>query len=155
MKIDIPNYKNIEIKNIVLDFNGTIAKDGKLVDDISYLIYQLSQKFNIFVITADTNNSVKQELVSLHVKIVILKSKNHTKEKMKFIKSLNKKSVVSIGNEANDSKMLKNSAIGIAILGDEGCATKTLLNSTLTCKNIFEALELFLYPKRIIATLRK
>ena len=35
MKINIPNFKNIELKNIVCDYNGTIAKDGKLLAGVS------------------------------------------------------------------------------------------------------------------------
>ena len=32
MKIDIPGRDSFELKNIVFDYNGTIAIDGKLID---------------------------------------------------------------------------------------------------------------------------
>ena len=154
MKIEIPNYKTLEIENIVLDFNGTIAKDGKVKQETKELINALCNEFNIFVITADTNNSVKDELNSLPVTIIILKSDNHTKEKMEFVKKVDCNKTIAIGNGANDELMLKTATIGICLLGNEGCATKTCLASDILCKNIHEALELFLYPKRLIATLR-
>ncbi|MFV0480655.1 MAG: HAD family hydrolase [Campylobacteraceae bacterium] len=154
MQINIPNYKNLEIKNLVFDFNGTLAKDGKLLEGVAILLEELSRSFDIFVLTADTNKSVENELKGLHVKTVILKSKNHTNEKMEFVQSLGYETCASFGNGANDELMLKHSCLSIVVLGDEGCATKTLLASTLTCKSIFEAIELFLYPNRLIASLR-
>lgn len=154
MIFEIPNHKTLNIKNIVLDFNGTIAKDGKLVHGFGKLLKKLEKEFTIFVITADTNQSAHEELKEFGIKVVILTSNNHTKEKSDFVKSLNSSEVIAFGNGANDELMLKNSALGVCILGDEGCATKTLLNSNITCKNIIDGLELLLNPKRIIATLR-
>jgi soluble P-type ATPase len=60
-----------------------------------------------------------------------------------------------IGNGNNDSEMVKNAILGIAIIGDEGCATPTLLQSDISCTNIADALELLLNEKRLIATLRR
>ena len=51
--------------------------------------------------------------------------------------------------------MLEDAELGIAILGDEGCATSTLLASDITGKAIEDALALLLNEKRLIATLRK
>jgi soluble P-type ATPase len=45
--------------------------------------------------------------------------------------------------------------LGIAVLGDEGISTSTLKNSDLLVKGISDALNLFLKPKRLIATLRQ
>ncbi|MEE8597171.1 MAG: hypothetical protein V3T09_05115 [bacterium] len=51
--------------------------------------------------------------------------------------------------------MLKSASIGIAILGEEGCSTDALLSADIMCKDISDALSAFIYPKRLIATLRK
>ena len=32
--IDIPGYKKIELAHLVLDYNGTLAIDGKLIDGV-------------------------------------------------------------------------------------------------------------------------
>jgi len=50
--------------------------------------------------------------------------------------------------------MLQNSLLGIAIIGDEGCATATMMASDVTCTEIEDALSLVLNEKRLIATLR-
>jgi HAD superfamily hydrolase (TIGR01549 family) len=145
----------IEIKNIVCDYNGTIAKDGIVLEQIREFFKQLSKSYKIFVITADTFGSVQAQLEGFGVEIKILSSNDHTKEKSDFIQELGEKNVVAIGNGNNDALMLKKAAIGIAILGDEGCSKEALMSADIICKSIIEAFELILQPKRFIATLRR
>jgi len=154
-EINIPNYKKLAISNIVLDYNGTIAKDGILKKKVKKLLVHLSKEYSVHVITADTFGSVHKQVAEFDVKVKVLKSNNHTKEKADYIKKLGKKSCVAFGNGNNDSKMLEKACLGIAIIGDEGCATATLMQSDLVCKSIDDALELLVYPKRLIATLRR
>jgi soluble P-type ATPase len=49
---------------------------------------------------------------------------------------------------------LKEAALGIAVLGDEGLSVSAMQNADLVVKNISDALDLFLKPKRLTATLR-
>ncbi|MBA3024910.1 MAG: haloacid dehalogenase [Sulfurimonas sp.] len=153
--IEIPNFKNLEILNIVCDYNGTIAKDGIVLDGIQKLFTELSKSYKVFVITADTFGSVQTQLKGFGAEIKILSSSEHTKEKADFIYELGAKNTIAIGNGNNDALMMQNAVIGIAILGDEGCAKETLFNADVICKNSIEALELILQPKRLIATLRR
>jgi P-type E1-E2 ATPase len=153
--IDIPNYKRLKLSNIVLDYNGTIAKDGILKEELKTLLPKLTQMYQVHVITADTFGSVKKELQDFDVKIKILESQNHTEEKADFIGVLNSNLSVAIGNGNNDALMLEKAEIGIALLGDEGCSLSTLQKSDIVCKNIGDAIGLFLNTKRLIATLRK
>jgi len=153
-EIIIPNYKTLRVTNIVLDYNGTIAKDGLLKEEVKDLLKKLSEKYKLHVITADTFGSVKSQLKGYDINVKILTTDNHTQEKAEFIKSLNADNTVAFGNGNNDVLMLENAVVGIAILGDEGCSSKTLMASDITCKSIKDALELFLNTKRLIATLR-
>ena len=41
IQIDIPGYKTLRIKYLVLDVNGTLACDGKLVPGVKERIDQL------------------------------------------------------------------------------------------------------------------
>ena len=155
MTINIPNYKNLTLKHLVLDYNGTIAKDGILIKSIEPLLYALSRHYEIHVITADTFGTVKAQLETFEISIKVLETDDHTQEKAAFIKTLNSKHCISMGNGNNDTQMLKTSALGIAIVGDEGCSTKTMLSSDIVCNSIVDALELLLNPKRLVATLRR
>ncbi|QOP42723.1 haloacid dehalogenase [Sulfurimonas sediminis] len=142
------------IKHIVLDYNGTIAKDGVLKDEVKKLLPLLAQTYTLHVITADTFGSVQNELKDFDLHVKVLQSDNHTVEKEAYVSALHVKECAAVGNGNNDMKMLQKAHIGICVLGDEGCSTKSLLASDIVCKSISEALELFLYPKRLVATLR-
>lgn len=51
--------------------------------------------------------------------------------------------------------MLETAMLGIAILGEEGCAKETLMASDIVFRDVTDTLSLFLHPKQLIATLRK
>ncbi len=153
--INIPNYKDLEIKNIVCDYNGTIAKDGILLPQIGKLFRKLQENFTLYVITADTFGTVKEQVAPFGCKITLLSSSNHTEEKAAFIRSLSAERTIALGNGNNDAAMLQTAELGIAILGAEGCSKETLLAADIICKSAQEALELFLHPKRLVATLRR
>lgn len=154
MQINIPNYKTLELHHLVLDYNGTIAKDGILKEEVQRILPQLTQIIQVHIITADTFGNVLKQVENFDVKVEILQSSDHTLEKSLYIQSLQSAHCAAIGNGNNDAKMLQEAELGIAILGDEGCGTQTLLQSDVSVKNIADALELFLHPKRLIATLR-
>jgi soluble P-type ATPase len=61
---------------------------------------------------------------------------------------------VAIGNGSNDQLILKEASLGIAVLGDDGVSFSTIKSLDLVEKNIHNVLDLFLKPKKLIATLR-
>ena len=154
MLFKIPNYADLEIEHIVFDYNGTLAVNGVVNSATKELLKKLCQKFKVYVITADTFGSVKQELAEFNLEVVVLQTSNHTQEKAHFVQQLGADNCIALGNGNNDAKMLEAAKISIAIAGKEGCATKTLLASDIVCHNIDDAIELFLNPNRLIATLR-
>ncbi len=153
--IEIPYYKTLSLRHVVLDYNGTIAKDGLLKEAVKTLLPTLCETYTVHVITADTFGSVKSQMKNFDANIKVLETNNHTAEKATFIDDLGKEYCVALGNGNNDAQMLKNATLGIAIIGDEGCSTATLLASDVTCSSIKDALDLVLSEKRMIATLRK
>ena len=154
MEIYIKGFKDMNIENLLLDYNGTIGRSGKLISEIVPLLKKLSEALNIYVITADTNNTVSSELKDLPVEIIIIKGIDEDKEKLEALEKLGKDCTVAIGNGNNDVHILKESILGIGIIDEEGISTKALLNSDIIVKNPVDALLLLLNPKRLIATLR-
>jgi len=153
MKLQIQNIGEVLIENIVLDYNGTIAKDGTVKESVKKYLKELQGVFNIYVITSDTHGSAAKNLEGTGVRLKILKSSDHTKEKEEFVKELGY--VFAVGNGSNDSLMLKAAVIGVCVIEDEGASVKSVLNADIVCKNIEAAFELLIKPKRIIATLRE
>ena len=155
MTIKIPHYRTLELKHLVLDYNGTLAKDGILINESSPLLHTLSEHYTVHVITSDTFGTVQAQLKDYDITVKVLQSDNHTEEKSDYIQTLGSAHSVAVGNGSNDKLMLEKAALGIALIGNEGCSTHTLTSSDIVCTSINDALELTLSPKRMIATLRQ
>lgn len=155
LKISIPHFKELRLKHLVLDYNGTLAKDGVVKEAVIKRLEALASLLTVHVITSDTFGSVAKQLKDFDLKINVLVSDNHSLEKAAYIKELGSEYCFAIGNGSNDAQMLKEAVVSIALMGDEGCSTKTLINSNLVCKEISDALDLLLNPNRLIASLRE
>lgn len=155
IKIEIPGYAEFQFHHLLLDVNGTIAKDGKLLEGVADLLKELRAKLDIHLITADTHGSQQDIDRLLNLAAVLIPSQNQLKAKLDYIEALGADSVFAVGNGANDARMLERAAIGVAIVGPEGACTETLLKAKVVVPDVRAALELLLYPKRLAATLRR
>ena len=152
--IEIHGRKTIEVHHLVLDFNGTLAIDGKLIDGTKPLLELLSNQLTIHVVTAVTFGTAESELSGINCTLKIISPEMQDMQKESHVFNLGEDHVIAIGNGLNDALMLKCAALGIVVLQKEGASVKTLLNADLVCNNIIDALELLTKPKRISASLR-
>ena len=155
ISIDIPGWGNMEIENVVLDLNGTLAADGRIPLDVKKKISALAGRLKIYVLTADTQGTATEEIREMKVELVKVEGEDSKEGKFIFLKSLDLEKTVAMGNGNNDELILKEAALGIAILGDEGISVTALKQADIMVKNISDAFDLFLKPKRLIATLRE
>ncbi len=154
LSLSIPGQELLEIEHLVLDFNGTIGLDGKVIEGVKERLEKISQSLKIHVITADTNGSVHQECANLPVEVYVIGKEKQDEEKERFIQGVNGLAI-AIGNGVNDEKMFKSASLAFALMGQEGISTKSLLSSDIVFHHIHDALDLVLKPNRLIATLRK
>ena len=155
IRIDIPGWGNIDIENIVIDLNGTIATNGRIAPEVKGKINSLSKLAKVYILTADTQGTADEEILGMNVELIKIPGENSKKEKFQFLKTLNLETTVAIGNGSNDQLTLKEAALGIAVLGEEGVSVSALKSADIFVENIDNALDLFLEPKRLIATLRE
>ena len=152
--IDIPGFRKLELSHLVLDYNGTLACDGKLIDGVNDRLAALSENLTIHVLTADTFGQAKSGLQNVSCQLSILAVDDQAKAKLTYVQKLGLDSAVCIGNGRNDRLMLRDAQLGIAVILGEGAATETLNAADLVCTDICTALDLLLNPVRLIATLR-
>ena len=58
-------------------------------------------------------------------------------------------------NGTNDAEMLREAALGIAVIGPEGASGATVAAADLVCRSINDALGLLRDPRVLAATLRR
>jgi soluble P-type ATPase len=155
IKIEIPGNRIIRLRNLLLDYNGTLAVDGSLLPNVKELLIELSGKLNIHIVTADTFGMVKEKMSGIECTINIITSGNEQLQKLSYLQSLNAEESVCMGNGSNDVLMLEQATLGILVIGHEGVAGSCLKHADIVCNDIQDALNLLLHPQRIIATLRK
>ncbi len=154
LNITIPGVGELAIKHVVFDFNGTLATDGKLRPSLVPLLAQLKAKAKLYVLSADTYGSVREECGDLGLEVRVLSSKNGAAEKRAFVRERGAETTVCVGNGVNDAGMFEICALSLLIMGEEGCAVKTFAKADIIVKNSEDALNLLLHPQRITATLR-
>ena len=152
--MQIPGYKeDLRIQHLVIDFNGTLAIEGKLIDGVKKLLDRISQKLQVHVLTSDSYGTVAGELKDMPCKITVVEPHHQDFQKGKYVAELGKDNVICIGNGSNDRSMLKLCAIGIAVIQNEGAATDSLTSADIVCLSVHQALNLMEHPEMLVATL--
>jgi soluble P-type ATPase len=153
--IEIPGWGNLDIENVVFDLNGTLAKDGKILPGVQEKINSLSAKVKIYILTADTQGTADEEAQGLKAELVRVSGNDSKNAKLEFLHRLRPEATVAIGNGNNDQLILKESALGIAVLEREGMSWAAMKNADLAVREISDAFDLLLEAPRLIATLRE
>jgi soluble P-type ATPase len=154
LQIEIPEHGKLLLQNLVLDYNGTLACDGVLIDGVAKRVRQLAAVLAIHVATADTFGKARAALEGLPCQLTILAPGNQDVAKLALVDRLGRECCVCIGNGRNDRLMLKAAALGIAVVQREGAARDALDAADLVCSHILDALDLLIHPLRLSATLR-
>lgn len=154
LHLDIPGFAALALEHLVLDFNGTLARDGRLLDGIVPRLEALAKDLTLHVVTGDTHGSARAQLQGLPLELTVLALEHQAEAKQVYVQGLGPDRTVSIGNGRNDRLLLAASALGIAVTGAEGTAVEALTAAHLFVPHIHDALDLLRTPQRLVATLR-
>jgi soluble P-type ATPase len=154
IEIDAPGFGRLRIEHLVLDYNGTIALDGALLPGVAERIGVLAKRTAVHALTADTFGTVASALSGLPCSVHVLPKGNEAEAKLAYVLGLGAQQAVCIGNGSNDRLMLAEAGLGVAVLGREGVAKAALAAADLLVPDIRDALDLLIYPLRLVATLR-
>mgnify|MGYP000910976095 CR=1 FL=1 len=152
---DIPGLGVIEIENIVFDYNGTIATDGKLTDGVKGLLAELKSRANIYILTADTYGTVEAECAQSSVSVRTFPKGKAADFKKEIVESIGADKTICIGNGFKDIEMFKSARLSIAVIEREGCSGKLLAHADVVVCSIMDAIDILLKDSRLKATLRE
>jgi len=152
--VEIPGTQSLRLEHLVLDYNGTLAIDGKLIPRVADRLHALTANLAIHVVTGDTFGHAREALDRLPCSLTVLPPKRQAHAKLDYVEHLGLQTTVAIGNGANDRLMLHACRLGIAVVQREGAAGQTIAVADVVVPSILDALDLLLHPLRLVATLR-
>jgi len=68
IEINIPGFGSLELDHLVLDYNGTMALDGQLIEGVRERLIALAREITIHVLTADTFGRVEENVSDIPCK---------------------------------------------------------------------------------------
>lgn len=153
LKYEVPGREDILIENLVLDYNGTIAYSGKIIDGVGELLNNLND-LNIYILTADTYGTVEEECKYIKGEVLTFPQENAGEEKRKIVERLGKEKTLVVGNGFNDIPMFKEAILSIGVVEGEGLCGELLFHSDIVVNSIIDGLKIILDSNKVKATLR-
>jgi P-type E1-E2 ATPase len=153
--IDIPGRGSLQLLHLVLDVNGTLAIDGELIDGVAAALSRLGDAVEVHLLTADTHGRQAELDRQLGLTAVRIPPGGEAEAKAEFVRQLGAEHVMAIGQGANDAGMLRQAAVGVAVISTEGTAIETLSGADLVVPDILSGLNLLENPMRLKASLRR
>ena len=153
LKIKIPGREELILNHLILDYNGTIAEDGNIIEGIRPRLAELCKDLSISVITADTHGTAAKTCEGLPLQVLTYPTTEVGLIKAEEARKLTG-GVITIGNGYNDIQMSDVSDLSICVIGREGCCGALLMHVDVVVTSIEDALDLLLKPGRLRATLR-
>jgi P-type E1-E2 ATPase len=156
LEIDIPDWRTLRLQHLILDLNGTLTLDGEILPGVKERLVKLSNVLEVELLSADTLGRLDDIAARLGIAGRRLE-RGHPEapQKSQIVSALDARRVVAIGNGANDVEMLRQAALGIAVIGQEGTAVGCVEAADVLAPSIQVALDLLLIPLRLVATLRR
>jgi soluble P-type ATPase len=153
--IQRPGHEPLEIEFILLDFEGTLATDGRVHPKAKDKINLLSKRTKVYIFTTGEKERVSDVLRNVNAEVIYLKEGDVSQGKLNLLQHLGPHRGVAIGNGVNDLAMIEHSALGIVVMNREGTMAGVIGKADLVFMNILDALDFLLKPLRQTATLGK
>jgi len=151
LALDLPGGVSLNLAHLVLDFTGTLSRDGALLPGVAGRIRKIAKRMRVTVMTADTFGTASNALRGLPVRVRFVAT---GAEKARCVKKLGTRLVAAVGNGRNDAAMVRIAALGIAVVGPEGAAGELVRAADVVVRDVRDAFDLLLNPLRLKATLR-
>lgn len=153
LKIRIPGREEMTLRHLILDYNGTIAEDGEIIEGIRPRLAELSKDLAVYVITADTHGTAAKKCEGLPLQVLTFPTTEVGAIKAEEVRRLGG-GVAVIGNGFNDILMSDAADLSVCVIGKEGCCAALLAHTDVAVTSVEDALDLLLKPSRLCATLR-
>jgi len=151
LRREIPGADSFELDHLLLDVNGTLANRARLIDGVEDRIARARGQLEVHLLSADTLGNLDETAARLEVDAQRVTT---GAEKREYAQRLGSDRCAAIGNGLNDVPMLEEVRFGIAVIGPEGAAGRTLVAADAVCGSVLDAFDLLLEADTTSSTLR-
>jgi soluble P-type ATPase len=154
IEVEIPGRRTYQFTHAFFDFNGTLAVDGIIPEQVKRLLAKLADSLELVLLTADTNHSARNQCGDLPIAVNVLEQSGQKQQKAMILQQTAGQGKIAIGNGSLDEDMFLEADLAICIMGEEGCSLSAMLASDILVRTPEDAIELLLHPNRLISTWR-
>ena len=151
--IERPGQKPLEIEFILIDFEGTLARDRRVHPKAKDKINLLAKRAKIYIFSKGEKEKIMDLLRKAKAEIVFLKEGETSQAKLDLLRQLGPLKAAAIGNGYDDAPMIEEAGLGICVIGKEGAAGRTIQKADVVVTDTLDALDFLLKPLRQTATL--
>jgi soluble P-type ATPase len=151
--IQRPGQDSLEIEFILIDFEGTLASDGRVHPKAKDKINLLSKRTRIYVAVKTGREKADEVLRKVKAEIVYITEGESSRRKAELLHQIGPARTAVIGNGIDDAPMVEEAALGICVIGREGAFGEAVKKADIVVCSVLDALDFLLKPLRQKATL--
>jgi soluble P-type ATPase len=153
ISIQRPGMESLDIHFVLIDFEGTLAMDGRVHPKAKDKVNLLSKRATITILTKSNREKVEETLRKMKVEILYVTEGDSTQQKLNVLQRLGPHQTAVIGNGLDDVRILEQAGLGMCVIGKEGSSAEAVAKADLVVTNVLDALDFLLKPLRQRATL--
>src|SRR5206468_11804799 len=117
--VAIPGYGRLALEHLVCDYNGTLARDGVLLDGVAAQLNALAANLTVHVVTGDTFGTALRSLQGRTCAVTWWPSEGEGQPKQPVVTKPAAGGLGPVGHARNDRLRRHAPALPIAVIGDE------------------------------------
>jgi soluble P-type ATPase len=153
ISIQRPGMESLDIHFVLIDFEGTLAMDGRVHPRAKDKVNLLSKRATLYIVTKSSKEKVEETLRKMKVEVLYVTEGDSSQQKLNVLQRLGPHQTAVIGNGLDDARIMEQAGLGMCVIGKEGSSAEALAKADLVVTHVLDALDFLLKPLRQRATL--
>jgi len=153
ISIQRPGMESLELHFVLIDFEGTLAMDGRVHPKAKDKVNLLSKRVTVYILTKSSKGKIEETLKKMKAEILYMTEGDSSQQKLDVLQRLGPHQTAVIGNGFDDVQIMEQAGLGMCVIGKEGSSTEAVAKADLVVASVLDALDFLLKPLRQGATL--
>jgi len=148
ISIQRPGMESLDIHFVLIDFEGTLAMDGRVHPKAKDKVNLLSKRVTITILTKSNREKVEETLRKMRAEILYVTEGDSSQQKLNALQRLGAHQTAVIGNGLDDVRIMEQAGLGMCVIGKEGASAEAMTKADLVVTHVLDALDFLLKPLR-------